>query len=271
MNRLILFVTAIGVSALAVYAVATSDSGEEIAVASVRQGPAEPSPALVALPQPVKKAMPTDFPSLAREIQRELRRVGCYRGEVNGLWTAQTRVAMKAFVDDANAVLPVDKPDQVLLSLLQGERDTACGSSCPPGQQQTQDGACVASTVASNSATITGSIDRKESAAAQSERIAAPVAPADVAPADPAPAPALAARAPDTNTTARPSDASPPLETAALDDPSSPSATESNLASPPAVYPAKPRRSARYPGNRPPKFVRSLVRSIKRSLAPLGF
>lgn len=257
MNRLVLLVTAVGVSALAFYAVSTSDSGEEIAVATVPQRAAEPPPALVALPQPVKRVMPTDFPSLAREIQRELKRVGCYRGEVNGLWTPSTRTAMKAFVDDANAVLPVDKPDQVILSLLQGERDTACDSSCPPGQQQTQDGACVASTVAANSATITGSIERKPNAPA-----AVPIAP---------PAPVPAARAPDSHAPTPTHEPSPPLETAALEDPATPSATEGDLVSPPAASPAKPRRTARYPRNRPPKIVRSLVRSIKRSLAPLGF
>jgi peptidoglycan hydrolase-like protein with peptidoglycan-binding domain len=264
MNRLVLFVTAIGVSALAVYAVATSeDSDEEIAVATVTQRTAGPPPALVALPQPVKRAMPTDFPSLAREIQRELKRVGCYRGEVNGLWTPQTRTAMKAFVDDANAVLPVDKPDQVLLSLLQGERDTAC-SSCPVGQQQTQDGACVASTVATNSATITGSIDREESPPSETVRAAAPTTPTD-------PAPAPTAHAPESYDAEPAHEPSPQLETAALDDPASPSATEGDLVPPPAAYPAKPRRTARYPRNRPPKIVRSLVRSIKRGLAPLGF
>jgi hypothetical protein len=265
MNRLILLVTAAGVSALAVYAVATSDSGEEIAVASVTQRAAGPPPALVALPQPVKRAMPTDFPSLSREIQRELKRVGCYRGEVNGLWTPATRAAMKAFVDDANAVLPVDKPDQVLLSLLQGKRDTACGSSCPPGQQQTQDGACVASTVAANSATITGSItgsiERKESQSAESSRAEPPVAP---------PAPVPAARIPDDHAAAPASEPPHPVETAALDDPP-PSATEGDLVPPPAAYPAKPRRTARYPRNRPPKFVRSFFRNIKRSLGSLGF
>jgi len=263
MNRLVLFVTAIGVSTLAVYAIATSeDSDEEIAVATVPQQMSGPAPALVALPQPVKKAMPTDFPSLAREIQRELRRVGCYRGEINGLWTAQTRTAMKAFVDDANAVLPVDQPDQVLLSLLQGEHGTACGPSCPAGQQQTADGACVAATVATNSATVTGSIDRKESEPMESVPVAAAVAPH-------VPTPPLTAREPDNYTAPLPV-AEPPLETAALDNPSAPSATESNLVPPPVVSPAKPKRTARY-RNRPPKFVRSLFRNIKRSLAPLGF
>ena len=267
MNRLILAVTAIGVSALAVYAVSTSeDSDEEIAVASVPQYVSEQAPTLIALPQPVKKAMPTDFPSLAREIQRELKRVGCYRGEVNGLWSAQTRTAMKAFVDDANAVLPVDRPDQVLLSLLQGRQWPACGPSCPPGQQLTQDVACIASTVATNSATITGSIDHKESPPAVNAPTAAPVASADSPP-----APVPVARAPESYAAASAHEPSSPLETAALDDPPPPSAAESNLVPPPAVTPAKPRRSARYPRNRPPKIVRSFFRSIKRSLAPLGF
>jgi hypothetical protein len=265
MNRLTLVVTAFGVSTLAIYAVATSDSGEEIASVSVSQRTSGPPPALVALPKPAAKPMPSDFPSLAREIQRELKRVGCYRGEINGLWTPSTRVAMEAFVDDANAVLPVDKPDQVLLSLLQGERGTACDSSCPPGQQQTPDGACSASVVAASSATAagtaTGSNDRKPGAPVESAPAAMPVAP---------PAPAPPARVPDDH--AAPSTAPPrPVETAALEDPPPPSATEGDLVPPPAVQSGKPRRTARYPRNRPPKVVRALVRSIKRSLGQLGF
>lgn len=261
MNRLILVVTAIGVTALAVYAVSTSEPDEEIAEASVTQR-AEPPPVLVALPQSVKKVIPTDFPSLAREIQRELRRVGCYGGEVNGRWTPSTRDAMKAFVDDANAVLPVDKPDPVLLSLLHGEHGTACDSNSE-------------TTVASSSATVTGSIDRlppptgdtaptetTRTATIQSAREPSPRYD-DAAPAaEPTPAP-IERETVERETTERET-----VETAALDDPSL--ATEAGVVPPPVVATPQPRRQARNSRNRPPKVVRSLIRSIKRGLAPFG-
>jgi hypothetical protein len=65
--------------------------------------------------------------ALARELQRELKRVGCYMGEISGVWTPGSRLAMKTFVEHVNAALPVDKPDPVLLSLVQGYRERACG------------------------------------------------------------------------------------------------------------------------------------------------
>ena len=48
--------------------------------------------------------MPTDRASLARDLQSELRRVGCYSGELNGIWTPATRKAMKAFTERVNAM-----------------------------------------------------------------------------------------------------------------------------------------------------------------------
>ena len=50
----------------------------------------------------------TDPAALARDLQRELRRVGCYSGDLNGVWSMTSRRAMKAFTDRVNAALPVD-------------------------------------------------------------------------------------------------------------------------------------------------------------------
>jgi hypothetical protein len=78
-------------------------------------------------PMPVETSAPAlDRGSLTRALQRELKRVGCYHGEINGAWTASTRQAMKTFVDRANARLPVSEPDQVLLALIKGNRHFAC-------------------------------------------------------------------------------------------------------------------------------------------------
>lgn len=83
-----------------------------------------------ALPSSASDAPGTGAPrsrgSLARELQIELRRVGCYADEVNGTWTMQTRRAMKSFTDKVNATLPVDKPDEILLALVKGQREPVC-------------------------------------------------------------------------------------------------------------------------------------------------
>jgi hypothetical protein len=86
---------------------------------------------------------PHDRASLVRELQRGLKRVGCYEGEVSGVWTQQSRGAMRAFTGRINAALPVDEPDGVLLALVQGHKDKACGMPCPLGEGLAADGRCL--------------------------------------------------------------------------------------------------------------------------------
>jgi hypothetical protein len=56
-------------------------------------------------------------------------------------------MAMKAFTERVNATLPIDKPDPVLLSLVQGHRDRACDTACPAAS-----GACVPDAVPAKAA-----------------------------------------------------------------------------------------------------------------------
>ena len=75
----------------------------------------EPTVSAIAVQRPIEANSPTpsarvqeapvprDIASLTREIQRELKRLGCYDGEASGRWNAQSRLAMKAFVDRVNA------------------------------------------------------------------------------------------------------------------------------------------------------------------------
>jgi hypothetical protein len=91
--------------------------------------------------------LPGDRVTIARELQRELRRVGCYDGEINGVWTPATRRASKAFTDRINAALPNDEPDLILLRLAQDQQDKVCGAACPAGQAFASDGRCVPTAV----------------------------------------------------------------------------------------------------------------------------
>jgi len=79
---------------------------------------------------------------LALHLQRELARVGCYDGEINGVFTPATRRALQAFMDRVNAVLPTDAPDQIQLSLVQAARERVCGAACPAGQTLAE-GRCI--------------------------------------------------------------------------------------------------------------------------------
>ena len=72
--------------------------------------------------------------AIGRELQKELKRVGCYAGELNGVWTTSTRQAMVAFTDRVNAKLPTNKPDSILLALVRGYSSKVCGTPCPSGQ-----------------------------------------------------------------------------------------------------------------------------------------
>ncbi|MET0407037.1 MAG: hypothetical protein ABW006_01580, partial [Hyphomicrobium sp.] len=104
---------------------------------------------------PVRSSRPADPATrfqLARDLQQELQRVGCYQGELTGTWNAATRRAMATFMDRANAVLPFDKPDYVLLALVQSHKEIACAAPCPSGQSVDEGGRCVPNAVIAQAA-----------------------------------------------------------------------------------------------------------------------
>lgn len=88
-------------------------------------------------------AAPLDKEGLTREIQRQLKRAGCYGGAISGVWSPAVRQAMKAFTDRVNAALPVEQPDYILLALVQNHTEATCGGACPPGQAAGSDGRCL--------------------------------------------------------------------------------------------------------------------------------
>ncbi len=74
---------------------------------------------------------PRDIPrhSLVRDIQRELKRVGCYSGDATGEWNMASKRAMQAFLERANSTLPTGDPDLIQLTLVRGYS----GAACRPG------------------------------------------------------------------------------------------------------------------------------------------
>lgn len=146
---------------------AAASQVEPVVVLESRQALAPPSPVRTVLPEVVTLAhravepaarmsvpaspkaspLPGDRVTIARELQRELRRVGCYDGEINGVWTPATRRASKAFTERINAALPNDEPDLILLRLAQDQQDKVCGAACPAGQAFASDGRCIPTAV----------------------------------------------------------------------------------------------------------------------------
>src|SRR5262245_51072662 len=80
-------------------------------------------PRWLSMQVPASNVQSQDGEVLTKELQRQLRRVGCYSGEINGVWTQSTRRAMHAFTARVNATLPIERPDAILLAMLQGHPD----------------------------------------------------------------------------------------------------------------------------------------------------
>ena len=114
-------------------------------VETVAHWPAKVVPAQVvpAAAEPSGALEPNDPDARHRlivDIQQHLKRAGCYWGHANGAWTASTREAMQNFTARANAALPVDKPDYLLLNLLKAYDGRACGSAESITASQPKDG-----------------------------------------------------------------------------------------------------------------------------------
>jgi hypothetical protein len=121
-----------------------------------------------AIVTPLKSSRPGDPETraqLASDLQRELQRVGCYRGEITGTWNLATRRAMAAFMDRANATLPMNDPDYVLLALLQGHQEIVCTAECPAGQVVAESGRCMPRAVVAQAAKKSKRLDEHRLAA----------------------------------------------------------------------------------------------------------
>ncbi len=85
------------------------------------------APRLTTPPMPVVQPSPPTSAGVIRNMQIELRRVGCYHGRIDGDWGPASRFAMAAFTKAVNAALPTDRPDDILLTLVRRHAGTACG------------------------------------------------------------------------------------------------------------------------------------------------
>jgi peptidoglycan hydrolase-like protein with peptidoglycan-binding domain len=93
--------------------------------------------------RPITLSTPPAISTSALQLQGELKRVGCYAGELDGIWGPTTQGAMKAFTKRVNAELPTGKPDAILLALVQAHSEKVCGVPCPRHQALTADGQCI--------------------------------------------------------------------------------------------------------------------------------
>lgn len=130
---------------------ARNDTGSRLAAADVPVVSVMPRAVAIEPPRPVPATRvvqaatedTADRGTMVRRIKRELRRVGCYDGRIDGEWDRTSRAAMSAFVDRVNASLPSQEPDVVLLNLVRNHQAVACGATCPSGQAMDGDGRCL--------------------------------------------------------------------------------------------------------------------------------
>ncbi len=76
-------------------------------------------------------------------LQRELRRVGCYSGAIDGIWGPGSRAGMRAFAEQRNVQLDVGNPDLVALTVLRGHPGLACPVTCAPADRSPRTGRCL--------------------------------------------------------------------------------------------------------------------------------
>jgi len=127
-------------------------------------------------------AIPKDLDALTSELQKELRRVGCYQGEINGAWSQSTRRAMETFIERVNARLPIEHPDAVLYSLVKGQREPVCGGACGAGDAQSPDGRCVPSFQLAQAKSKASSISAATAAAIERQAVVVAGSPASAKP-----------------------------------------------------------------------------------------
>jgi hypothetical protein len=202
-----------------------------------------------------------DRAGLARELHKELKRVGCYDGDITSTWTATSRQAMRRFTDGVNAKLPLDEPDVVLLRLVQSQTHRVC--ACPAGTADGAKAACTESAGAGEAAKNSLAETRRDDGTSQSSTPLIVGAAATTAAAA-----AVLARPEPGAGSARPVAAQP---STGEEDNRTPRSPRQSGPTPPAdVYSTRRRHAARRADSRPPVVVQSLVRNVQRALGSFG-
>jgi hypothetical protein len=264
-RAIVLIVCLTAAGAVAAYTRYSENAGEQTPVFTVHApdrntGPAAPVPRPV---QPSQRAnpIPGDRASLVRELQRELKRVGCYSGDVNGVWTTSSRMAMKSVTDRVNATLPIDNPDDVLLSLVRGQQEGVCGAPCPSGQTASDTGRCLPAAVLAKKPADAAPQEVK----AESQADKSGITTGSIVPATAAAATALAATAAIPKTESKAtlpenrarSAAMPPEETPPKSGRTERSSRQGGPLASERVYQRRTRRASST--SRPPKFIRNVL------------
>ena len=204
----------------------------------------------------------SDRSGLVRELHKELKRVGCYDGDLNGAWSNASRQAMRRFTQSVNAKLPIEEPDVVGLKLVQSHAQSVC-SPCPTDQREIP-AACAQSATTTEAARPSLVPARAD---AETTQKSTPLIVGSAATAAAA-ASVLSRPEPQPISVVKPVSAAAP----ALDDDARSPRSSRQTGPLPPVGLTQPRRrhAARRADSPPPVVVQSLVRNVQRALGSLG-
>lgn len=89
------------------------------------------------VPHALATIPPTTAPGTIRALQRELKRLGCYTGEIDGAWGPVSRDAALMFAQSTGLALPSDKPYAALLTRSRQRFAAACTAAPAKTKQPT--------------------------------------------------------------------------------------------------------------------------------------
>jgi Caspase domain len=79
---------------------------------------------------------PDDF---AKEMQRQLGRVGCYPGDIDGKWGEKAKAALRKFIKFAKVAIGADQPSPEALDIISAQRVRICPLECNEGEHAVAD------------------------------------------------------------------------------------------------------------------------------------
>ena len=107
------------------------------------------SPASLAVTRGISSSIETSFAgaveplALARDLQGQLKRLGCLGGEVDGVWGEGSKKALKDFARHAKLSIASDEPTPAVLDVATAMQERACPLVCDDDQRAVN-GRCVA-------------------------------------------------------------------------------------------------------------------------------
>jgi uncharacterized caspase-like protein len=118
-------------------------SAEERRVAALKAAEEARARARMASVPPATEVLTAEASALARQLQTELRRVGCDPGDADGTWGPKARGALQQFASATKLSLAIDTPTEAALNALKEKSGRVCALTCGPGERE-GGGKCVA-------------------------------------------------------------------------------------------------------------------------------